>query len=104
MTDSPFRDELAQVAGYKTFDEAPEELCCVCSPVYFDNAGNYDFNPPVRHQWHNSFEQKFFKKGTLFTDHQGNIARRDGKKFNWDEGSEVEIDEQDNGSDQQRDV
>lgn len=103
MGEHPDRHKLAKVAGYETFEEAPEELCCVCSPVYFKD-GSYDFEPTVKHEWHGSFERKFWPKGSLTTDQVGNIARVDGKPFYWDSGKTEEIHGQSDSGDQQGDV
>lgn len=82
-------DMLAKVAGYNSFEEAPDELCCVCSPIYFNEKGGYEFNPLERYKWHGQFERQFWPVGTLKTNHEGNISRVDGKPFKWESGTAV---------------
>lgn len=44
-------------------DQPLGKYCCVCSP----------FNP---REWHNKFERKFYPIGTMETDEQGNIRKK----------------------------
>lgn len=104
-----YRKELGLAA-----DEEFGNYCCVCSPVWFTDEGEYGLGPIPKDKitkedkwgdalgvWHGKFPREFWKKGTLFTDQQGNVSLRkrgrvkhldevmigEGENFNWREAN-----------------
>jgi len=63
-----------------------KKLCSVCGPTKYPNGD------PIEDmgKWHGKFKRTFYKKGSLYTDEQGNVRDKETKKYP-ENGSDEEV-------------